>query len=504
MTSRKGVLVILDGYGEAEKTVRNPSYVAYTPFLDYLKRYCPTTYIKASGEAVGVKPGQMGNSEIGHLNIGGGRVVEQMGVRITRELNNNYLAKNKKFNALIKDTIDGKGAMHIVGLLSDIGTHAEIAHMYKLIDHAVKMNVPRVYLHLITDGRDEETDGGLQHLIDLEQYIAPYKNVKIASIGGRYFGMDRDKYLDRTKLAFNSMFMPNQEVSKASAEEYLKANYKEGVSDEFIIPVRLLNDKQFKPCANDMVVFYNFRADRMRQICQMCIDTMPESVKLVSMTQYSEAEQFNRFFVLFPEQLIHNGLTEYLTSNGHKVLKVAETTKYAHVTYFFNGEIEKPFDGEDRVLIQGKNFKTTNIPPSMRTKEITNAVIKGIKSNEYDLIVVNYASPDIIGHTADLKRCIKALEILDVNLQKLVAKAADAGYFVAVTADHGNIEYVRDERNKPFPAHTTNPVMFTIVDQTIPDIKMAPDGKLADVAPTILKLMGEKPNPDFTGTPLYK
>lgn len=504
MTRRKGVLVILDGYGEAEKTVRNPSYVAYTPFLDYLKRYCPTTYIQASGESVGVKPGQMGNSETGHLNIGGGRVVEQMGVRITRELNNGYLNKNRKFNNLIKETITDKAAIHIVGLLSDIGTHAEIAHMYKLIDHAVKMNAPRVYLHLITDGRDEKTDDGLRHLIELEQYIAPHKNVKIASIGGRYFAMDRDRYIERTELAFNAMFMPNQEICKANAEEYLKANYAEKVSDEFIIPVRLLNDKQYKTSANDMVIFYNFRADRMRQLCQMCIDVMPASVKLVSMTQYSEGEDFKRLFVLFPEQIVHNGLTEYLTSHGHKVLKVAETTKYAHVTYFFNGEIEKPFDGEDRVLIQGKDFKTTNIPPSMRTKEITKAVIKGIKSDEYDLIVANYASPDIIGHTADLKRCIKALEIIDINLQNLVAKAASAGYFVVITADHGNIEYVRDEQNKPYPAHTTNPVMFTIVDQTMPDIKMAESGKLADVAPTILKLLGEKPNPDFTGTPLYK
>ncbi|MFQ6773267.1 MAG: 2,3-bisphosphoglycerate-independent phosphoglycerate mutase [Clostridia bacterium] len=503
MTKRKGVLVILDGYGEGEKTVRNPSYVAYTPFLDYLKRYCPTTYLQASGEAVGLKAGQMGNSETCHLNIGAGRVVPQMNIRITNELSQNCLAKNKKFNSQLAEVRETKSALHLVGLMSDIGTHAEIKHLYSLIDYAVKVNMPKIYLHLITDGRDTLKDAGLKYLQDLQAHIAGYKNVKIASISGRYFAMDRERYMERTRMAFDAMFMPEQEVTKGDAEEYLRANYTQGVSDEFVIPVRLLPSTKYKPSANDMVVFYNFRSDRMRQICELCMNYMPDTVKLVSMTKYSESEEFKRIFVLFPEEPVKNTLTEYLTDNGKKVLKVAETAKYAHVTYFFNGGLEKPFIGEDRELVQGREFKGNNINPAMRCKEVTNAIIKSVKRDEYDLIVANYANPDIIGHTADLKKCIKTLEVLDYQLQRLVVSATNKGYFVVITADHGNIEFVRDAENKPFPAHTTNPVMFTIVDESMPDIKIKDDGSLQDVAPTVLKLLGMKANPDFTGKPLY-
>ena len=501
--SNKGILVILDGYGEAEHTVRNPSYVAYTPFLDYLKKYCPTTYINASGEAVGLKVGQMGNSETGHLNIGGGRVVPQYSTRITKALAAGALKKNKKYNNMIAQTKAKKGALHFVGLLSDIGTHADVNHLYALIDHAVTTGISKIYLHLITDGRDTTKDAGLHYIERLKEHIAKYKNVMIASLSGRYFAMDRDNYLDRTLNAFNVMFASDQLVTAASPEEYLAANYAKGVSDEFVIPVRLLPANKYKTSENDMVVFYNFRSDRMRQLCDLCIKYMPESVQLVSMARYKEDPSFDRIFVLFPEEVVKNGLTEYLTNNGKKVLKVAETAKYAHVTFFLNGGREKPFVGEDRILVQARKFTNNNVPAKMRCREVTNQVVKAVNEDDYDLIIVNYANPDIIGHTTNLKKCIATLETLDINLEKLVSTALKKNYFVAITADHGNIEYVRDENNKPFPAHTTNPVMFTIIDNELEDVVMAKTGSLQDIAPTVLKLMNMKANPDFTGKPLY-
>lgn len=506
-------LIILDGFGINPKTEGNAIYEAKTPNLDRLKSEYPYISIQGSGMDVGLPEGQMGNSEVGHLNLGAGRIVYQDFTRVSKAIDDGSFFENEALLGAI-DNVKQKGSsLHLMGLVSDGGVHSHQDHLYALVKLARDRGLSQVYIHCFMDGRDVPPASGKSYIEKLEDKLEELKFGKIATVMGRYYAMDRDKRWERNKLAYDAL-VDGEGLSADSAVAAMEQSYEAGIHDEFVKPTVIKNDN--RPVAtigeNDSVVFFNFRPDRARQLTSSFIDPNFNGfdrsrgyfpVYFVSMTEYDET--FTNIHVAYePEKLI-NTFGEYISGLGLKQLRIAETEKYAHVTFFFNGGVEHPNEGEDRVLIPSPKVATYDLKPEMSAYEVADEVIERIESNEYDVIILNYANCDMVGHTGIMDAAIEAVEAVDECVGRTVNAILQAGGRAIVTADHGNadqmVDYVTGE---PHTAHTSNPVPFIFIDEDMKDVQLREGGRLADVAPTMLDVMGiEKPE-DMTGKSLLK
>lgn len=491
-------LIILDGWGINKRKDGNAFLLAKKPNIDgFLKDY-PSTQIIASGEAVGLPEGQMGNSEVGHLNIGAGRTVQQSISRISRSIKDGSFFKNEILLNTFNKVKSRNTNLHIIGLLSDGGVHSHIEHLFALLDMARKNDVQNVFIHCFLDGRDVSPTAGIGYLTQLEKKLAELKIGRIATVMGRYYAMDRDKRWERTKLAYDAMVL-GQGKKMRNANDAIEISYKEGKTDEFVIPVVLTGAKI---SGGDTVVFYNFRPDRARQITKSLTSKDSPKVDFVCFTEYEK--DFN-LPVVFPTEDIKNGLGETISKAGLKQLRIAETEKYAHVTFFFNGGREKLYPDEDRCLIPSPEVPTYDIQPEMSAYEVTAEVIKRIEIDIYDFIVLNYANFDMVGHTGNLKAAIKAVEAVDSCVGRVIAAVLKKCGVVLLTGDHGNIEQMIDYKTSEIrTAHTTNPVPLILIGDVGARraVALLRHGILADIAPTILKLMClEKPK-EMTGESL--
>lgn len=497
------VLVILDGWGINQKTEGNAVAIAHTPIMDLLMENYPHTTLDASGEAVGLPDGQMGNSEVGHLNLGSGRVVYQDITRINKSIREGDFFSNRILTGAFEHALANVSSLHLMGLLSDGGVHSHLEHLFALLEMAKGAGLERVYVHALLDGRDVPPRCASKYITETENKMHELGTGKIATVGGRYYGMDRDNRWERIQLAYYALILGEGETS-ATAEEAVTAAYGRGENDEFVRPTVILSDG--RPTAtiqdNDAVIFFNFRPDRAREITRAL--TQPEftgferrkapDVHFVCMTQYDEN------FALptaFPPEHLDNTLAEYLSANGKTQLHTAETEKYAHVTFFFNGGVEKPYEGEDRVLIHSPDVATYDLKPEMSAYEVTDALIERIRSGVYDVIIANYANLDMVGHTGVLDAAVKAVETVDECLGRVIEAIIDAGGAALVTADHGNSEQmIYYENNSPHTAHTTNLVPLIFVSGMEVSLQK---GVFADIAPTILELLRMEVPPQMTG-----
>jgi len=512
-------LVILDGFGYEPKKEGNAIALANTPFWDYLWNTYPKGLLKASGEAVGLPEGQMGNSEVGHMNIGSGRIVWQDIVRITKSIENETFFENPVIKKAIRTAKEKGTKLHLIGLLSDGGVHSHIKHLFALLEAAKKEGLEKVCVHAILDGRDTPPKSAKVYLEELLKKIKELGVGKVATLGGRYYYMDRDKRWDRTQEAYNCMVLGEGNVKNDPIEALLLA-YERGETDEFVKPYVISKDCLVED--GDVLFFFNFRADRMRQIVSALGKedfegfSRKKVVKpsyVATMTLYDETFPFD---VAFPPQDLKNVLGEVISDLGLKQLRIAETEKYAHVTYFFNGGKEEPFPLEERILVPSPKVATYDQKPEMSALEVTDKVVEKIKTGEYKLIVLNYANPDMVGHTGDLNAAIKAIETIDNCLKRVVKTTLEKGGICIITADHGNAEKMVDENNNPWTAHTTNYVPFIVVKGSCgaydvkrrkkKDVEIPSEfngipviGILGDIAPTILHILGIDIPSEMTG-----
>lgn len=488
--SRKGILLILDGYGEGKDDPFNAVKNANTPTLDALHNK-NHSLLKTDGEAVGLFAKELGGSEVGHTTIGAGRVVPSVAKKIHDDLKSGAFYKNKDINRVFDKLNQNGGDLHLIGLMSDKNIHSDINHAIAILKMA-QGKAKNIYIHFITDGRDTGSFDSLKYLKLLKKNMSNYKNCEIASVMGRFYAMDRENNLDRTQLAVDYMFNEAGTITENEIETHIKNQHKKGITDEYIYPVHIKTKNEIKISNKDCVFFFNFREDRLRQIVKM---TSQICKNIVTMSSVSSAKTV----VLYTSNKVKNTLSEFLSKQNLRQVKISETTKYAHVTYFLNGGYEEPFKNEDRVhvpTIKTDNFSKT---PKMRAKEITDEVLKAIDEN-YDAIIVNYSNPDMLGHTGDYDATVKSLFFVDKCVKKVIDKARRNGYFLLITADHGNSEMMRTPEGLPHTAHTFNRVMCVILDQT--DRKMRKYGELKDVAPTFLELMELPKNKYFEGKSL--
>jgi 2,3-bisphosphoglycerate-independent phosphoglycerate mutase len=492
-------LIIMDGYGCSNLTQGNAISSAKVPNLEKITKSYPNTLIKASGLDVGLPDGQMGNSEVGHTNIGAGRIVYQDLTRITKSIKDGDFYENDVLLKAINNAKDK--SLHIMGLLSDGGVHSHIDHLKALIKMAKKNNLENVYVHAFTDGRDTDPQSSIKYVQEIEEHMKEVGVGKIATISGRYYAMDRDKRWERIQLAYDVMINGKGNTC-ISAVDAVKKSYDEGKNDEFILPTVVIENG--KPLGsikeNDSIIFFNFRPDRARQItralvCDEFVGFERPCMKtfFACMTEYDIT--IPNVEIAFCPQSLKNTLGEYLSNNNKTQLRVAETEKYAHVTFFFNGGLEEPHNGEDRMLIPSPKVETYDLQPEMSAYELTDKLLEKIDEDKYDFIVVNYANPDMVGHTGVFDAAVKAVETVDTCVEKVVGKILSKGGKAILTADHGNAEEMEDiKTNRVITAHSINPVPFIVVGDDIKDIKLKDDGRLCDMAPTILDLMGlEKP-----------
>ena len=487
-TKRPVIAIVLDGVGIRKEKKDNPMYIAKMPFFhDLLKKY-PNKIIQASEEYVGLPKGQMGNSEVGHLTLGAGRVLLQDLMRINKDISDHRLETNKVFNDQIKRVKTNNSTIHLIGMVSNGGVHSSIEHLFALIKTLSQKGVQKVKVHCILDGRDTPVDSGKQFLQQLQIKMNEYGVGEIATLIGRFYAMDREERWSRTETAFNLFCYGKADRRANTFGDAFKEIYGRQVSDEFAPAYAIGGYVGMQD--NDEVLFFNFRPDRMRQLTNAFATRtfitfnrgkMPK-LNFVAMCRYDKTQR--NIDVLFDEIIPKNTLSERLSMIGYKQLKLAETTKYAHVTYYFNGGIEKPFKNEKRILIESKNVDNFAEYPPMRAPEITECLLSEIWKSTYDFILVNYSNGDMIGHTGDMDACVKTLEILDTCLEKVVSAANQNGYTCFIVADHGNVE---DEGGVNKTTHTTNPVPFIITDR---DIKLR-EGTFAldSFAPTILDYM---------------
>lgn len=501
------VLVILDGWGYREEADGNAIAAANTPVMNSLWVAYPHTTIRTSGKDVGLPDGQMGNSEVGHLNIGAGRVVPQELVRISDAVEDGTLLSNSALIKVYQSVQQSGGKLHLIGLCSDGGVHSHLNHLFGLLDMAKDQSLSDVCVHVVTDGRDTTPTSGQTYVQALEDYIAQAGVGQIVTIGGRYYSMDRDQRWDRVQRAYEVM---TQEApgDGRSALEVLQASYAAGTTDEFIIPTRIAPGA-VQP--GDGVVFFNFRPDRARQLTQAFVDpefkgferNLIQPLSFVTFTQYDPNLPVH---VAFEPQNLNNILGEVIANHGLRQFRTAETEKYAHVTYFFNGGIEEPFAGEDRELVSSPMVATYDREPAMSADAVTNVAIAAIEKQIYSLVVINYANPDMVGHTGKMDATVSALETVDRCLGRLLESVIRAGGTTIIIADHGNAEVMWDEQGNPWTAHTTNPVPFILVEgegRKIPghgtEVSLRSDGRLADIAPTILDILKLPQPPEMTG-----
>lgn len=492
---KRVLLIILDGFGISDNSAGNAIKMANTPFLDKTFKNNPFAILEASGLKVGLPKNQMGNSEVGHTNIGAGRVVYQDFTYINKCIENGDFNLNQEINSVCNYVIKNNSAMHLMGLLSDGGIHSHINHLFALIDLAKSKNVPKIYIHAWLDGRDTNPKSALKYINNLEKYISNNNSVKIATICGRYYSMDRDKNWERTIKAYNCM--ANAEGKKTDdAKTAIDKFYKENITDEFIPPCAIKGYKGINE--KDGIICFNFRPDRARQITKLFTEKtdLLKNTKSVLIKKYACMTEYDKNLknasVIFKPREISNTLSEYLSKKNINQLKIAETEKYAHVTFFFNGGIEKPYKNEDRIIVNSPKVKTYDLKPEMSANEVTEKVIENIKKQKYGLIVVNYANPDMVGHTGNIDAAKRAVETIDNCVKKIITEMKKTGGISIITADHGNAEKMLDENLNPFTAHTTNPVPFSLVGI---DCKIKKNGALCDIAPTILEILGiEKPS----------
>ena len=503
-------LVILDGWGESHEPDANAILQAKTPvYLELRDRY-PSSLLTTCGEAVGLPPGQMGNSEVGHMNLGAGRVVFQDLTRIDQTIASGGLDTNAALTALFNSCRKSNRALHLVGLLSDGGVHSHLRHLGALIRAAAGHGVRRLLVHAITDGRDTAPTGGVHYLADLERTCADVGLGQLATVCGRYFAMDRDRRWDRTQRAYDALTR-GQGTQGPDAGPLIERSYAAGVTDEFIEPC-VITDEGGHPVGTmldgDAVLFFNYRADRARQLTRALAfndfdgfeRSSPPALSVVTLTEYDATFQLP---VAFPPETFSGNLSDILTANGLTSLRLAETEKYAHVTYFFNCGEEQPPAGEARILVPSPSVATYDQEPAMSAAGITDHLTNDLKTRRHDVIVCNFANADMVGHTGQLDATIAAVETLDRCLERIIASARQAGGTVIITADHGNAERMWDaERNGPHTAHTTNPVPMLFIG---PDVKAGMPlaaGSLRDVAPTMLGVLGIEPSPEMTGRDL--
>jgi 2,3-bisphosphoglycerate-independent phosphoglycerate mutase len=501
------VLVILDGWGYREDRDGNAIAAANTPIMNSLWAAYPHTTIRTSGKDVGLPDGQMGNSEVGHLNIGAGRVVPQELVRISDAVEDGTLLSNSALVKLYQEVKQTNGKLHLVGLCSDGGVHSHLTHLFGLLEMAKDQQLEDVCIHVTTDGRDTPPESGKGYVQQLMDYIDKIGVGRIVTLSGRYYSMDRDRRWERIQQAYTVMTQDGPGDGR-SILEVMQASYAEGVTDEFIVPTRIAPGAVQQ---GDGVVFYNFRPDRARQLTQAFLDPkfqgfdreLIQPLSFVTFTQYDASLPVS---VAFTPQNFDNILGQVISKNGLRQLRTAETEKYAHVTYFFNGGIEDPFPGEDRLLIPSPQVATYDRAPAMSAEALTKATTEAIAKGIYSLIVINYANPDMVGHTGKMEATITALETVDANLGRLIESINRAGGTAIIIADHGNAEVMWDENGNPWTAHTTNPVPFILVEgegRKIPghgtDVQLRDDGRLSDIAPTILEILRLPQPAEMTG-----
>lgn len=501
------VLIILDGWGYREETDGNAIAVANTPVMDSLWAAYPRTLIRASAKSVGLPAGQMGNSEVGHLNLGAGRVVPQELVRISDAVEDGTLLSNSALLRICQDVRQQQGKLHLIGLCSEGGVHSHISHLAGLLELAKEQGITEVCIHAITDGRDTKPTDGLAALEQIQTYIDQFGLGRIVTLSGRYYAMDRDRRWDRVQKAYE-VITQEGEGDGRSALALLQASYDAGVTDEFVVPVRVAPGAI---AAGDGVIFFNFRPDRARQLTQALVDPAFEGFKrqLIAPLSFVTFTQYDSSFpvlVAFEPQNLNNILGQVIAQHGLRQFRTAETEKYAHVTYFFNGGIEEPFEGEDRQLVPSPMVATYDRAPAMSAVQVTDGAIAAIAQGVYSLVVINYANPDMVGHTGNLEATVEAVETVDTCLGRLVESIGKAGGTAIVIADHGNAELMWDEQGNPWTAHTTNPVPFILIEgekRKIPgsgaEVELRSDGVLADVAPTILQILGLPQPVEMTG-----
>ena len=509
MSKKPTVLMILDGYGLNDRCEANAVCEAKTPIMDQLMAQCPFVKGNASGMAVGLPEGQMGNSEVGHLNMGAGRIVYQELTRITKEIQDGDFFKNEALLKAVKNAKENNSALHLFGLLSDGGVHSHNTHLYGLLELAKREGLEKVFVHCLLDGRDTPTTGGKEYIKELNDKMKELGVGQVATVVGRYYAMDRDNRWDRVEKAYNAMTKGEGILAECPVCA-VKASYEAEKTDEFVEPTVIVKDG--KPVGTvqdkDSVIFFNFRPDRAREITRAFCDDNFEGfarekrldLTYVCFTEYDVTIPNKE--VAFHKVSIENTFGEFLAAHNMKQARIAETEKYAHVTFFFNGGVEEPNEGEDRILVKSPKVATYDLKPEMSAYEVCDKLTSAIRSKEYDVIIINFANPDMVGHTGVEAAAIKAVEAVDECVGKAVDALKEVDGQMFICADHGNAEQLRDyETGEVFTAHTTNPVPFILVNAD-PAYGLREGGCLADIAPTLIELMGMEQPKEMTGKSL--
>ncbi|MGO4888869.1 2,3-bisphosphoglycerate-independent phosphoglycerate mutase [Anaerobacillus sp. MEB173] len=510
MSKKPVALIILDGFACRKETKGNAVAQAKKPNFDRYWGEYPHAQLQACGEAVGLPEGQMGNSEVGHLNIGAGRIVYQSLTRVNKSIREGEFFENETFVEAMKHVKQHNSALHVYGLLSDGGIHSHIEHLFALIDLAKKEGVDKVYIHGFLDGRDVGPTSAEVYIKSLEEKLATAGVGKIATIHGRYYAMDRDQRWERVEKSYRAMVY-GEGLSYRQPLEALEDSYKNGIHDEFVLPSVMTNEDGSPVSTiqdNDGIIFFNFRPDRAIQMSQVFTnedfrgfergDKHPKDVHYVCLTHFSETVQG---FVAFKPTNLDNTLGEVLSQQGYKQLRIAETEKYPHVTFFFSGGREEKFPGEERVLIDSPKVATYDLKPEMSAYEVTDALLAEIEADKHDVIILNFANPDMVGHSGMLEPTIKAVEAVDECLGKVVDAIVAKGGHAVITADHGNADEVITLEDTPMTAHTTNPVPVIVTKK---GVELRQDGILADLSPTVLNLLGANQPKEMTGQSLIK
>lgn len=502
--AKKALLMILDGWGIGKHGEGDVIYNTPTPYLDYLTAVSAHSQLQASGEDVGLPDGQMGNSEVGHLNIGAGRIVYQDLVKINRACKDGSIMQNPEIVSAYTYAKDNGKKLHLMGLTSNGGVHSSLDHLYKLIEIAREYGLEQTYVHCFMDGRDTDPKSGVGFIRDLQAHCQA-NGAHIAGIVGRFYAMDRDKRWARVKEAYD-LLVEGKGKQSADMVKAMEESYAEGVTDEFVKPIcNSAVDGTIQE--GDVVIFFNFRNDRAKELTQVLTqqDMLDEGMHTIKGLQYYCMTPYDASFtgvhILFPKENVEDTLGEYLSKQGKRQLHTAETEKYAHVTFFFNGGREKPFEGEDRILVPSPKVATYDLKPEMSAYEVKDRLVGAIATQQYDFIVVNFANGDMVGHTGVYEAIVKAVKAVDGCVAKVVEAAKANGYEVVMIADHGNADNAVNADGTPNTAHSLNPVPIVVVSDRV---KTVHDGVLADVAPTVLKLMGLEQPAEMTGKVLVE